>query len=115
MAERGWPVILHQEVSSPREPISDGKEQQRIPGMPKHQRGHHDRNSERRTDGMQDAVQRVAVLFQVELEELVIRCELLWFGHGGSHLDGTRTNPRARRKVYYDGHNSRSYVTIFYS
>src|ERR1039457_3806838 len=53
-AERGWLVLLHQEVSGPREPISDAKEQQLIPWMPKNQRGHHDRNSERGTTGMQD-------------------------------------------------------------
>src|ERR1035438_183037 len=64
---------------------------------------------------MQDTIQRVAVLFQIELEELVIRCELLWLGHGIKHLEGNRQLPRSRQKVYCHAHNSRSYVTIFYS
>ena len=71
--------------------------------------------AERRANGMQNAVARVAVLLQVELEELVVGCELLWLGHGICQPGNAGINLERVRKCTTDGQNARSYVTIFYS
>jgi hypothetical protein len=115
MAERGWLVLLQNKMPSPREPVADGKEQQCVPRVPEKQRAYHDRHAQRRANGMQNAVARITMLLQIELKELVVRCELLRLGHGVNHLGGARRQSRTRQKVYYDGQNARSYVTIFYS
>ena len=93
--QNGWPNVaglffLQNKVPSPGEPVANGKEQQGIPRMPEDECSRYDGHTERRAYGVQDAIARVAMLPQVELKELVVRCELLWLGHGVIRLGGAR-------------------------
>src|SRR5271169_83542 len=81
MAECGWFVLFQQEVTGPGKPVTNRKEQQSVPRMPQNQRTQYHEHAKRRADSMQDPVTRVAMLLEVETEELVIRLELVWLGH----------------------------------
>jgi phosphofructokinase-like protein len=65
-------VAFDEEVSSPREAVGDGDPKQRPPGMPQHEGGDHDGKSQARAEGMKQAVHGIAVLLDVEGEELFV-------------------------------------------
>src|SRR5262252_7796124 len=84
MPKRRGLVLLQHEMSCPRETVSNRKEQQRVPRMSGHERAHDDSNPQCGPNRMQNAIPRIAVLPQIELEELIVGSEFWFVSHSAS-------------------------------
>lgn len=76
MPESCGRVLLQQEMSSPGKSVGDRKKQQRVPRVSEKKRRDDDRDPERRTSSVHQAIRELRVLLHVEGEEFVIGLEL---------------------------------------
>src|SRR5258707_14280671 len=72
MSKRCRLVTFNQEVSGPGEAVGHHRPKQRVPGMPNHKRPNQRTQAQPRSRGTHGAVARIAVLAQVEAEELFV-------------------------------------------
>ncbi len=87
MAECGRLVLLQAKVAGPCKTVANREEQQSVPGMAGYKCPDHDGDAKRGANRMQQTIARVAVLLQVEGEELVVRIEGTVCGHGTTLLE----------------------------
>src|SRR5450432_2064709 len=80
MSEGSRLVAFDEEVSGPGEAVSHHRPEQRVPWMSNHKRDNQRAQTQGSAGGMHGAVARIAMLMQVEGEELVVTGELL-LGH----------------------------------
>jgi hypothetical protein len=87
MAERSGLVALDQEVSDPGKSIGHHRPEQRIPGMANGKSHNQRKQPQQGACGVHGAIARVAVLLQIEGEEIFVAGKFL-FGNGLSFLLG---------------------------
>jgi len=87
MAERSRLVALDHEVSDPGKRIGHHRPEQRIPGMANGKSHNQRKQPQQGACGVHGAIARVAVLLQIEGEEIFVAGKFL-FGNGLSFLPG---------------------------
>jgi len=85
MAERSRLVALDHEVSDPGKRIGHHRPEQRIPGMANGKSHNQRKQPQQGAGGVHGAIARVAVLLQIEGEEIFVAGKFL-FGNGLSFL-----------------------------
>ena len=96
MAERSRLVALDHEVSDPGKRIGHHRPEQRIPGMANGKSHNQRKQPQQGACGVHGAIARVAVLLQIEGEEIFVAGKFL-FGNGLSFLPGLIAYPWERR------------------
>src|ERR1035437_8869925 len=82
MSEGCGRVLFHQEMTGPRKAVAERNPQQRIPGMARRKGDDGDDQTQDSSESVHPAISCLAVLFQVEAEELLIGMECPGLRHG---------------------------------
>jgi len=98
MAERSRLVALDHEVSDPGKRIGHHRPEQRIPGMANGKSHNQRKQPQQGACGVHGAIARVAVLLQIEGEEIFVAGKFL-FGNGLSFLPGAYSWGRRVRRI----------------
>src|ERR1019366_762041 len=81
MTKGGGRVLFQQKMAGPRKAVAERNPQQGIPGMMREKGDDRDHQTQSGSDGVHPAISCLAVLFQIEAEELFVGTECLRFRH----------------------------------